>query len=39
MIETYETSDNYFIVLEFMRGGELYERIIEKEVFTEKEAV
>lgn len=39
MIETYETIDNYFIVLEFMKGGELYERIVEKEVFTEKEAV
>ena len=31
MLDCYETEDNYFIVLEFMRGGELFEWIIEKE--------
>lgn len=39
MLDCYETDENYFIVLEFMRGGELFERIIEKEFFTEEEAV
>lgn len=39
MIEIFETKENIFIVLEFMKGGELYERIIEKEIFTEQEAI
>ena len=39
MLDCYETDDNYFIILEFMRGGELFERIVEKESFTEKEAM
>jgi len=38
MLDCYETAENYFIILEYMRGGELFERIIEKENFTEKEA-
>ena len=39
MLDCYETEENYFIVLEFMKGGELFEWIIEKEQFTEAEAV
>ena len=39
MLDCYETDENYFIVLEYMRGGELFEKIIEKEFFTEEEAV
>jgi serine/threonine protein kinase len=39
MLDCYETDENYFIVLEYMRGGELLERIIEKESFSEEEAI
>ena len=39
MIDTYENKENFFIILEFMRGGELFERIVEKEYFSEKEAI
>lgn len=39
MKEFYESEDSYFIVLEFMKGGELYERIVDKEFYTEKEAI
>ncbi len=38
MLDCYETSENYFIVLEYMRGGELFERIIDKDHFSEQEA-
>jgi serine/threonine protein kinase len=38
MIEYAETKDQIFIVMELMKGGELFERIIEKEQFTEDEA-
>ena len=39
MIDAYENKENFFIVLEFMKGGELFERIVEKEKFSEKEAI
>jgi len=38
MIEFFETKDQIFIVMELMKGGELFDRIIEKEQFTEDEA-
>ena len=39
MIDVYENKENFFIILEFMKGGELFEWIVEKDHFTEKEAV
>ena len=39
MIDWCEDKDNYYIILEYMKGGELFERIIEKEIFTEREAI
>ena len=38
MIEFSETKDEIFIVMELMKGGELFDRIIQKEQFTEEEA-
>ena len=38
MIECSETKDKIYIVMELMKGGELFDRIIEKEQFTEEEA-
>lgn len=38
MIEFEETKDKIYIVMELMKGGELFDRIIEKEQFTEAEA-
>jgi calcium/calmodulin-dependent protein kinase I len=36
--EYFECDEIVFIVMEFMMGGELFERIIEKEYYTEKQA-
>lgn len=36
--EAYETDEKLYLVLELMQGGELFDRIIENECFTEKEA-
>ena len=38
MIDFQETTKRYFIVLEIMKGGDLFTRIMEKDEFTEKEA-
>ena len=38
IIDVYEDSSNLYIVMENMFGGELFERIKEKEHFTEREA-
>ena len=35
MLNFYNTENFYFIILEFMQGGELFERIVEKEFYTE----
>jgi calcium/calmodulin-dependent protein kinase I len=36
--EYYECDDVVFIVMEFMMGGELFDRIVEKTTYTEKQA-
>ena len=38
LFETYETEKEVFLVMELMKGGELFDRIVENEYFTEKEA-
>lgn len=35
--ESLETPEYYILVMELMRGGDLFDRLHEKEVFTEKE--
>jgi serine/threonine protein kinase len=34
----YSDKKNIYLVLEYLAGGELYEEILEKEVYTEEEA-
>jgi len=34
----YDSPDTLFIVMDLLEGGELYDEIIRREVFTEKEA-
>jgi len=36
--EIFEDRNNYYVVCELMTGGELFDRIVEKEYYTEKEA-
>lgn len=36
MIEAYENDKNYYIILELMDGGELFDRIVENECYSEK---
>jgi len=38
LYETYEDSKNIYLVMEMCEGGELFDRIIDKGQFTEKEA-
>ena len=38
LFEFFEESSNYYLVMEIMKGGELFDRIVEKESYTEKEA-
>jgi calcium/calmodulin-dependent protein kinase I len=38
MFEVFEAEDYLYIVLELMTGGELFDRIVEKESYSEKEA-
>ncbi len=35
LLDFYEGYDNFYIVMELMQGGELFDRIVEKENFTE----
>lgn len=37
-IGLYEEAQNYYVVLEHMRGGELFDRIVRKTQYSEKEA-
>jgi calcium-dependent protein kinase len=38
IIEIYDDSKNFYIVSELCSGGELFDKIIERGVFSEKEA-
>ena len=38
LFEVYEDLNSYSLVMDLMTGGELFDTILEKEVFTEKEA-
>lgn len=38
MFEVFEEEDYLYIILELMTGGELFDRIVEKESYSEKEA-
>lgn len=37
-IGLYEEAQNYYVVLEYMKGGELFDRIVKKTQYSEKEA-
>jgi len=36
--ESYDEKDHYFLVLELISGGELFDRVVEKEKYSEREA-
>lgn len=38
MYEVYDEKSKFYMVLEMMTGGELFDRIVEKESYNEKEA-
>ena len=38
LIDVFEDERHYCLVLELMQGGELFDQIVEKEMFTEAEA-
>ena len=38
MLDTYEDDEKFYLVLELCKGGELFDRIVEKEQYTEYEA-
>jgi len=38
MVDLFEDRDYVYLVLEFMKGGELYDKIIKQKVFSEREA-
>ena len=38
MLEIYETDEYLFLVMELVTGGELFDKIVEKGCYTEKEA-
>jgi len=38
LIETFDEGDNFFIVTDLVEGGELFDRIVSKAHYTEKEA-
>lgn len=39
MFDVYESADHLYMVLEILSGGELFDRIVAKQSFSEKEAV
>jgi len=39
LIDIFDNSDAMYLILEYMAGGELFDRIVEKEQYTELEAV
>jgi calcium/calmodulin-dependent protein kinase I len=38
LIDIFDNSDAMYLILEYMAGGELFDRIVEKEQYTELEA-
>jgi len=38
LFELYEDDDYIYLVLEYMTGGKLFDRIVDKEHYSEKEA-
>ena len=38
MYEIFEDEGNIFLILEYMTGGKLFDRIVDKEHYSEKEA-
>ena len=38
LYDTFVTVNSYYLVTEYLEGGELFDRIVEKTVYTEKEA-
>ena len=38
LTDFFEESDNYYLVMELMRGGDLFDRIAQREKYTELEA-
>ena len=38
LVDVYDEKKHFYLVLELMTGGELFERIVEKENYTEHEA-
>ena len=38
LIDVYEDERHWCLVMELMEGGELFDQILEKEIFTETEA-
>ena len=38
LYEIFEDEDNIYLILELMTGGELFDRVVDKEHYSEKEA-
>jgi len=38
LVDFYEDKDKYYVVLELLAGGELFDRIVQKTTYSEKEA-
>lgn len=38
LLEIYDEEDSIYLVMELMQGGELFDRIVEKESYSEKMA-
>jgi len=36
--DTFETDDSYYIVMDLMKGGDLFDKIVQKKRYTEQEA-